>query len=329
MIKTRITRGFFSPTNRPPKNIDELWDDVDYYPEEYLNRLAHDGNNGIWIYTHFCDLIPSKIIPEYGQNSARRIKKLKRVVKKCARYGIKVYIFAVEPNQLTGELQEKYPELCGEKIWDGSHTFCTHSEKGEQYCIEATQWLFTEVPELGGYIDITAGERITNCAQGDYTKCPICSQYTKGEIVAHTADLIREGMRRAGAKGEFISWTYEHRKWDFEDIRDYVKHLPDDVMLMQNFDDYGFEEQLGKNGLLWIIGFHMQDRRLCLRKPQGVQMKIISICMQKCRFAVPTSLRLYLIFPYPGLFLKNMQVRIKIGLRGFYSAGILKIIRRL
>lgn len=34
-IKARITRGFFSPTNRPPKNIDELMDDVDYYPGEY------------------------------------------------------------------------------------------------------------------------------------------------------------------------------------------------------------------------------------------------------------------------------------------------------
>ena len=53
VIKSRITRGFFSPTNRPPKNIDELWDDIDYYPDEYLNRLAHDGNNGMWIYTHF------------------------------------------------------------------------------------------------------------------------------------------------------------------------------------------------------------------------------------------------------------------------------------
>lgn len=53
-------------------------------------------------------------------------------------------------------------------------------------------------------------------------------------------------MRRAGAKGEFISWTYNHREWDFEDIKDYVKRAPSDVMLMQNFDDCGYAEQLGK-----------------------------------------------------------------------------------
>lgn len=246
VIKTRITRGFFSPTNRPPKNVDELWDEVDYYPDEYLNRIAHDGNNGIWIYTHFCDLIPSKIIPEYGHDSARRIKKLKSVVKKCARYGIKVYIFAVEPHQLSKELEQKHPEILGGTLWDKSHSFCTYTDAGARYCIESTEWLFREVPELGGYIDITTGERTTNCASADYKRCPRCSKHSRGEVLAHTADLIKEGMRRAGARGEFISWTYGHRAWDFEDIKDYVRAAPDDVMLMQNFDDYGFEEQLGK-----------------------------------------------------------------------------------
>lgn len=246
-IKSRITRGFFSPTNRPPKNIDELWDDVDYYPDNYLNRIAHDGNNGIWIYTHFYDLIPSKIIPEYGKDAARRIQKLKKVVQKCARYGVKVYIFGVEPAGLSPELRDKYPEICGA---GGAEypCFCTHSEKGAAYCIEATQWLFTEVPELGGLIDITMGERVTNCSGADdYKQCPRCGKYLKGEVLSHTADLLREGMRRAGTGGELISWTYGHRAWDFADVRDYVRTAPDDVMLMQNFDDYGFHEQLGRS----------------------------------------------------------------------------------
>lgn len=247
VIKSRITRGFFSPTNRPPKNIDELWDEVDYYPDEYLNRLAHDGNNGIWIYTHFKDLIPSTVIPEYGEGSARRIEKLRQVVKKCARYGVKVYVFAVEPWGLVEELRDKYRDIVGSPGWDRP-AFCTRSERGREYCIESVQWLFEQVPELGGYIDITAGERVTNCASaGNIHLCPRCSKYGRGETLAYTADLIREGMRRAGAKGEFISWTYGHREWDFDDVREYVEKCPDDVMLMQNFEDYGFNEQLGKD----------------------------------------------------------------------------------
>lgn len=247
VIKSRITRGFFSPTNRPPKNIDELWDDIDYYPDEYLNRLAHDGNNGLWIYTHFKDLIPSRIITEYGEGSERRIEKLKKVVKKCALYGIKVYVFAVEPWGLDEELLEKYRDIIGSPGFN-KNAFCTRSERGRDYCIESVQWLFEQVPDLGGYIDITAGERVTCCpSAGNIHLCPRCSKYSRGETLAYTADLIREGMRRAGAKGEFISWTYGHREWDFDDIREYVRKSPDDVMLMQNFEDVGYNEQLGKD----------------------------------------------------------------------------------
>ena len=246
VIKSRITRGFFSPTNRPPHNIDELWDDVDYYPDEYLNRLAHDGNNGIWIYTRFCDLIPSDIIPEYGKGSEKRIAKLKKVVAKCARYGIKVYVFAVEPAGLTPDMREKYPDIPGTMGYDRP-AFCTRSKRGREYCIESVQRLFTLVPELGGYMNITAGERVTNCASaGDVTECPRCSKYSRGETLAYTVDLIQEGMRRAGAKGEFISWTYGQREWDFDDIREYVEKAPDESKLMQNFEDYGFYKQLGK-----------------------------------------------------------------------------------
>ena len=48
-LKTRISRCFFSPVKRWPVNTDELLDDVNYYPDEYLNRLAHEGINGLWL----------------------------------------------------------------------------------------------------------------------------------------------------------------------------------------------------------------------------------------------------------------------------------------
>lgn len=85
-IKKRITRGFFSPTNRPPLNIDELSNDVDYYPEEYLNRIAHDGTNGLWIYTRLSDLVKTSILPEYGAGSEKRIEKLRKIIKRCKKY---------------------------------------------------------------------------------------------------------------------------------------------------------------------------------------------------------------------------------------------------
>ncbi len=252
-IRTRITRGFFSPTNRPPKNGDELFDDIDYYPEEYLNRIAHDGTNALWIYTSFRALLKSAYFPEYGEGSEKRIAKLDKVIKKCARYGIKVYVFAMEPMNLQNEMADNHPEMLGGAPWvDGLgnrlYPVCPMSEAGKGYLLEATEKLFRTLPDLGGYMCITCGERLTSCASstGNHRTCPRCSKYTQGEALAISIDIIKEGIRRAGTGAEFISWTYNHRAWKYDEIERYVKNAPDDIMLMQNFDDAGYEEQLGK-----------------------------------------------------------------------------------
>ena len=245
-VKTRITRGSFSPTNRPPKNIDELENDVDYYPDEYLNRLAHDGANGIWIYTYFRKLLTFDEFPEYGRDCERRISKLKKVIDKCRRYGIKVYVFAIEPEFLNAEMTKKYPDAVGYTRSDGISSFCSYTAVGEKYCREMIGKLFSQLPGLGGFINITDGERMTVCSNFQINKCPHCSHIPRGEILAHTLALFSEGKRESGTDGEYISWTYGHRYWKYDDIEEYVKKAPAGVMLMQNFEDAGFEEQLGK-----------------------------------------------------------------------------------
>ena len=247
VIRERITRGFFSPTNRPPKCIDELMDDVDYYPDEYLNRLAHDGTNGLWIYTYFNQLIASDCFKEYGADSDKRIEKLKKIVEKCRRYGIKVWVFGVEPFALAPEIAIHYPDAVGGEGWNGHSTVCTYSELGANYCIEATRRLMEQIPLLGGIIDITYGERPTTCASlDDVCQCPRCREHSRSEIIAHTIDLLKEGIRRAGSKADFVSWTYEHRTTPMKEIQEYVHKAPSDVVLMENFEDAGYIEQLGK-----------------------------------------------------------------------------------
>ncbi len=249
-IKARITRCFFSPINRPPKYGDELSDDIDYYPDEYLNRLAHDGANGVWIYSRFSDLVPSSYITEYGSGHEARIDKLNRVIRKCMRYGIKVYLFAIEPYAFTDpDMIGKYPQVLGNKASGrGRYAFCTNTEFGKAYCEEAMRRLFDSAPKLGGFIGITMGERLTACASGmPSTDCPHCGEMTLGQVLAQSVDALRAGMRSPVARdADFISWTYGHRYWDHESIREYVRHSPDDVCLQQNFEDMGYKKQLGK-----------------------------------------------------------------------------------
>ena len=244
-LKSRITRGFFSPTNRPPKCVDELANDVDYYPDNYLNRLMHDGTNGLWIYTRFSDLLPSSVIEEYGKESAKRIEKLKKIIKKCADYGIKVYVFSIEPAAIDEKLYGKYPGLAGMKL-DNQYCLCPYGKDSEKYLFESGKYLATSLPGLGGVICITTGERLTDCASVIPNECPNCKDKPRGRILAKSVELLRSGIRAVNPEIEFVSWTYGQREWKEEDIADYVRYAPSDVYLMQNFDDYGFEEQLGK-----------------------------------------------------------------------------------
>ncbi len=260
-IKRRITRCFFSPTNRPPKNGDELSDDIDYYPEAYLNRLMHDGINGIWIYSSFDALVKTSLIPEYGEGGESRIKKLNSVIAKCKRYGIDVFIFAMEPMSLEesaikskyGDIAKKYPQVLGAK-GDGPAAFCPFTDFARAYYREAVDKLFHAAPELAGLITITQGERVTTCSNS-YGKlsegrwindCPHCGTKTRPEILVHTVKMIRDALYAVKPEAEFISWTYEHRAWNDEMISYYVERAPKSIALMQNFEDAGRTMQLGK-----------------------------------------------------------------------------------
>ena len=194
-IKDRITRGFFSPTNRAPKWGDELFDDVDYYPDEYLNRLAHNGTNGLWIYTSFAQLIKSPYVPSSVEGCERRMQKLSEVVKKCRRYGVKVYIFAIEPMGLTEDECEPCLDMLGADASSSfpkpRRPFCPRIDKTREHIIYCLENIFKSIPELAGYISITAGERPTTCASvGPYK--------TAGKFTASRAGLIGPYPLRIG-----------------------------------------------------------------------------------------------------------------------------------
>ena len=315
-IEDRITRGFFSPTNRPPKNGDELSDDIDYYPDEYLNRLAHDGTNGLWIYTKFKDILPSNLVKEYGKGHEARLEKLKKVIKNCARYGIKVFVFAIEPGAHDGAL-DTHPEARGASAaWGGGNSFCTETEFGKAYCAEATRTMAELLPDLGGHINITTGERITNCSNSVNNDCPHCSHLPRGRILAGAVDALTEGFRQAKSNMKMVSWTYGHRGWQPEDIEDYVKYAPSDAYLMQNFDDMGTPVQLGKKRLAadyWLAyagpsQMFIDTAEACKKYGKKLFAKM-QICCSHEVASVP-------YVPVPGLVFEKFKGAFELGVKG-------------
>ncbi len=260
LLKDLISRCFFSPINRPPKCIEELASDEEFYPDGYLNKLMHDGVNCIWITSDYASLIKSSFITEFGQDSEKRIAKLNATIERCALYGIQVFLFLIEPISLKEseftrkfpDLYKKYPQVMGNST-AGPTAFCTYTEFGEQYLAEAVKLLFTSAPKLGGIISITHGERVTSCAntwpdsKGEWSNnCPHCKEKSQSEIVAHTVKIIVDAMKSVASDAQFISWTYAHRGKPLSTVEEYVEKVPQDAVMMQNFEDDGRVYQLGK-----------------------------------------------------------------------------------
>jgi len=266
MIKTRISRCFFGPLKRPPANRDELADDIDYYPDEYLNRLASEGVNGLWLTVGFRDLCPSVLFPGHGKDSIRRLTKLRNTALKCARYGIKIYVFCIEPDGF-GENPEYLraksylnanPEFKGHENGCAVY-FCPSTDKAKKYLEDSAYHIFSNVPELGGLIDINLGERPTHCysATGNFfdCNCPRCSKRQPWEVFADVTSSISKGMHKANPQAEMISWLYtpymfEHNGKSIEDhfqmMRDIAANIPENVTLQVNFESNGKVMQLGR-----------------------------------------------------------------------------------
>lgn len=270
-IEKRIIRGYFSPTKRAgsrprkgdePVVIDELMNDIDYYPDEYLNRLAHQGVNGLWLSLSgynddgdrvgFGDLVSTSITPNEGVNGEKRLKKLRAVVEKCLSYGIKTYLFTIEPYvnlKKEAPVFDTYPEseVIGNK---GARNLCASAEPGQKYLYEATNKIFKAIPELGGLINISHGERPTTCLSAisavgrGRIDCPRCSKLPPWKILSNALSAMEQGMHDAAPDAELISWLYMPQPQSQSStsadtlaswVYDIPAHTPEGVILQFNF----------------------------------------------------------------------------------------------
>ncbi len=265
-IHTRISRCFFGPIKRPPKNKDELLDEVDYYPDGYLNRIAHDGVNALWLTIEFKDLCKTSLTPVVDPDRDRRLEKLRKTVAKCRRYGIQVFVFCIEPRVMDPDnpLLLAHPELGSAPFSGTGRLFCPFSEAAQTYLYEAVYDIFSQVPHLGGLINISYGERSTTCLSAAdenwRVACPICAEKAPGEILHASLSAMERGMHAANPNAKLISWLYVpgngtgvmHSTAPFPDI---ARRTPPGVICQYNFESDGAKLQLGKKrhaGDYWL-----------------------------------------------------------------------------
>ena len=276
-LKNRISRCFFGPIKRPPFNIDELMNDIDYYPEAYLSRLAFEGVNGLWLTVEFKDICHTSIRPAHP-DADRRIAKLKKTVERCRRYGIKTWVFCIEPLYWADDRNPLPPgceELTGPGYNFATHgmdmtSFCINSDKAKQYLYEAANDLFTKVPNLGGMLTISYGERMTSClscrsviSDADIP-CPKRCDLSVGQIMKGVLGSLSKGIKDANKNAELIAWYYMPAPTQLSDwIYELPSELDYEAVIAFNFESCVIKNQVGKprvGGDYWLSAVGPSDR---------------------------------------------------------------------
>jgi hypothetical protein len=241
-------------------------DDVDYYPEAYLERLAREGINGLWLTIEWRD-IASTSFTSRSPDAARRIKKLRRTVERCLKYGIKIWIFCIEPKQVkkTDPLYLNHPDMFSDGGRGDVALLCTATAKARQYIKESVCDIFSQVPRLGGILMIAHGERPTTCLSflnpvtGKVLgkECSRCRELKPWQIYRNTSEAIVSGIRAAGSDAEYISWFYQpHVRPERAPFTiDCARNTPEGVIFAYNFESGAIKDQLGRfrnGGDYWL-----------------------------------------------------------------------------
>lgn len=258
-LRHRLLRSFFSPYYK-----NELLGDEDYYPEEYLNRLAHHRVNGVWLHQKLRDIVPCDVFPEFGEQADVALPRLRELVARAARYGLRVYLYLNEPRNLAADspFWQKYPHLRGHPsasvMDDEPQTFamCTSQPEVLEFLRQSARRLFEEVSGLGGVFLITASEHHTHCfshsrAVGDppyeNLQCPRCRERRPSDVVVEVVAAVAEGVHSVAPEAPVIAWN-----WSWEGLygraeeHEIIRKLPADTVYMADFERGDKKHVLGR-----------------------------------------------------------------------------------
>lgn len=225
-------------------------------PDGYLDRAAASGINGVWIQGVLNTLAPSRAFPEFGKDWETRIRNLRGLVARAARYGLSVYLYLNEPRAMPAEFFANRPGLRGTKD-KNVFAMCTSTDEVRDWLRESVSHVFRETPGLGGILTITMSENHTNCfshggAWGDRepvaTGCPRCAQRAGADTIAELVQSLRDGVREHSKTAEIMSYDWG---WGSPLAKKLIPKLPKDTSVISISE---WSEPVFRGGVKTTVG---------------------------------------------------------------------------
>ena len=223
----RILHGYLSPC------FDSFaTDNADTLPDELLQMYQRTGVTGVWLHGVLSELSPYPFDPSRSEGYEARRENMKALIKRCNKYGIKLYIYLNEPRALPVEADEKFERLIGDPE---KRTLCMEKPEVRSYLYSAVRDLCADVQELGGIFTITMSENPTHCNYRKTTACPVCQHVPPEKTASEVNNIIFKAMRDAGCEGELIAnlWCWSPvMGWSDEQIFGGIARLSPEISVM-------------------------------------------------------------------------------------------------
>lgn len=200
--------------------------EIGSFPDGLLQKLAAEGVNAVWMHTVLRTLVKDPRYPEFGDGGEKRLANLQKLVVRCHKYGIRVFLYMNEPRGLNPD----FFKVPGREKLGGARSgilqaMCTLNPETQRWLADSMEKVFSTVHGLGGIFTISASENLTNCATrpGDKETCPVCRAHTRGEIIAAANNAMIRGMRKGCPTAEALIWNWQ---WPKDEEAAIVAMLP-------------------------------------------------------------------------------------------------------
>ena len=227
-------------------------DQLDPVPENLLAQYASMGIRGVWMHALLYLLTPIPGAEEFSVGAEKRVENLKKIVERCAKHGIKVYLYLNEPRCMPLGFYKKKPHWGGLDVPNHqTKTICTTGSKEPLEWLEnSLKELFSRVPGLGGAFCITMSENPTNCHyRFKHKDCPSCRKVLPEKIVADIVAAMERGMHAADPQAKMIVFDWAWKRFPGSRDNAAFKHavidlLPQNVYIC-SVSEWGMITRLG------------------------------------------------------------------------------------
>ena len=207
---------------------DTFLDGDEIVPDELLEGLQAVGVNGLWMQGVLSKLSPYPFVEGLDKGYEKRRENLNKIIEKCARYGIGVYLYFNEPRGISQhQLTEATEKLKG-RFFNDTWSLCTTHKEVQDYLYGAVKDLCESAPNLAGIITITMSENMTNCHSRTKNTCPYCSHLRHADVVPEVNNIIQRAVSDSGAKTRVLAnlwaWTKPY-EWSEEELLEGIARM--------------------------------------------------------------------------------------------------------